>query len=225
VKTGRLRAISRGLDSGRIRRCTPVGCFVIVVCLAASLAPPSATAGEEAKKEAARSKAAAEEKAAARGVEAPPAAPITRGEAQAVDQSGKEPLDNAITCLARTIYWEARDSTAADMEAIASVVMNRVGHEGFPGTVCGVVKEGEEQKACQFSWWCDGLPDTAQNEKSYGVAKEIARKALNRQLTDLAHGALYFHNKGSTPAWAKQYIETAAIGGHVFYKPRGGKAK
>jgi len=27
---------------------------------------------------------------------------------QAVDPGGEEPLDQAITCLARTIYWEAK---------------------------------------------------------------------------------------------------------------------
>jgi spore germination cell wall hydrolase CwlJ-like protein len=47
-------------------------------------------------------------------------------------------LDDAITCLARTIYWEARGEAIVDMEAIASVVMNRLGHEGFPTTICNV---------------------------------------------------------------------------------------
>jgi spore germination cell wall hydrolase CwlJ-like protein len=29
--------------------------------------------------------------------------------------------------------------------------MNRLGHKGFPNTICGVVKQGHEQGACQFS--------------------------------------------------------------------------
>ena len=28
------------------------------------------------------------------------------------------------------------------MESVASVVMNRLGHDGFPNTVCEVVKQG-----------------------------------------------------------------------------------
>ena len=134
------------------------------------------------RKKSAKSKAALEEKASVQGTKVPPADTITRSEAQAVDPAGKERLDDAITCLARTIYWEARSSGVADMEAIANVVMNRLGHEGFPSTICGIVKQRKNHGACQFSWWCSGRPDTAQDEKSYAVAKEIARRALNREL-------------------------------------------
>jgi spore germination cell wall hydrolase CwlJ-like protein len=165
------------------------------------------------------------EKATAEGSKVPPSNTITKGEAQAVDPFGRESLDDPIICLARTIYWEARSSGVADMEAIASVVTNRLNHDGFPSTICGIVKQGQEQHACQFSWWCDGRPDLAQEEKSYAVAKEIARRAINRQLKDPTNGALYFRRRGSTPDWAKKYIKTATLDDHVFYKPRNGEAK
>ncbi len=150
---------------------------------------------------------------------------ITKTEAQAVDPSGEMPLDDALTCLARTIYWEARGEETAGIEAIANVVMNRLGHEGFPDTICEVVKQGSEQGACQFSWWCDGLPDDAQEEEPYSVAKEIARKTLNKQLQDRTGGALYFHRKDITPHWAAEYVRTVVIGKHIFYKPHDGAAK
>jgi spore germination cell wall hydrolase CwlJ-like protein len=150
---------------------------------------------------------------------------ITKPEAQAVDPVGEEPLNDAITCLSRTIYWEARGEGAAGMEAVANVVMNRLGHAGFPNTICGVVRQGRERGACQFSWWCDGRSDDAEEAKSYAVAKEIARKALNRQLTDQTGGALYFHQRKATPSWSAEYIKTVEIGEFVFYKPHGGTAK
>ena len=53
-------------------------------------------------------------------------------------------MDDAITCLARTIYWEAKRKDGAQMEAIANVVMNRLGHKGFPNTICGVVDQGHD---------------------------------------------------------------------------------
>ena len=134
-------------------------------------------------------------------------------------------MDDAITCLARTIYWEARGTGKTEMHAVANVVMNRLGHEGFPDTICAVVKQGREEKACQFSWWCDGLPDSAQEKKPYDAAKDIARKALNRQLSDLSGGALYFFSKGVTPDWAKKYVRTASIGKFVFCNPPGEKAR
>jgi spore germination cell wall hydrolase CwlJ-like protein len=154
-----------------------------------------------------------------------PSDAITKPEAQAVDPSGENPLDDALTCLARTIYWEARGEEAVGIEAIANVVMNRLGHEGFPETICEVVKQGLEQGACQFSWWCDGLPDDAQEEEAYSVAKEIARKALNKQLQDRTGGAFYFHRKDLTPQWVAEYVKTVVIGKHVFYKPEDGSAK
>ena len=168
-----------------------------------------------------------EEKASAQGGEASPGpgGKITKGEAQAVDPAGKEPLEEAITCLARTIYWEARGEDEASMQAVANVVMNRLGHEGFPDTICGVVKQGREQGSCQFSWWCDGRPDQAQNEVEYARAKEVARKVLNGELKDRTDGATYFHNRKVRPAWAVKYIKTATVGEHIFYKPEGGKAK
>ena len=168
-----------------------------------------------------------EAKAAPEGSKVPPtpAQIITKPQAQAVDPTGEELMDDAITCFARSIYWEARGEGDAGMEAIANVVMNRIGHKGFPNTICGVVKQGHEQGACQFSWWCDGHSDDAADEESYSHAKEIARKALNRQLRDRTGGALYFHQRKVAPHWSKEYIRTAEVGEHVFYKPAGGEAK
>ncbi|MNG04865.1 Cell Wall Hydrolase [compost metagenome] len=110
------------------------------------------------------------------------------------------------------------------MEAVASVVMNRLGHEGFPDTVCAVVKQGSETKNCQFSWWCDGRSDQVQEETQYTIAKEIARKALNKQLNDRTHGAMYFHDRNVHPDWASKYIKTTETSMFLFYKPKGGEA-
>ena len=148
-----------------------------------------------------------------------PAEKLTPSEAQAVDPAGKAPLDDSLTCLARTLYWEAKGADAKDMAAVASVVLNRLGQDGFPDTICGVVKQGVENKACQFSWWCDGRPDQVEEPQRYDVAKEIARKALNQQLQDSTGGALYFHDRSVHPAWAKTYRRTAKTTHFLFYKP------
>ncbi|MFW7262020.1 cell wall hydrolase [Pseudomonas juntendi] len=148
-----------------------------------------------------------------------PAEKLTPSEAQAVDPAGKAPLDDSLTCLARTLYWEAKGADASDMAAVASVVLNRLGQDGFPDTICGVVKQGVESKACQFSWWCDGRPDQVEEPQRYDVAKEIARKALNQQLQDSTGGALYFHDRSVHPAWAKTYRRTAKTTHFLFYKP------
>ena len=201
----------------------------IATCLAISLFLGQAIAADQAQKaEIADSKAEVlEEKAAPDGskVLPTPAQLISKLQVQAVDPIGEEPLDGVITCLARSIYWEARGKGDTGMEAVANVVMNRVGHEGFPNTICGVVKQGHEQGACQFSCWCDGRSDDAKEDESYAIAKEIARKALNRQLKDRTGGALYFHHRRVVPDWSKEYIRTVEIGEFIFYKPAGGQAK
>lgn len=201
----------------------------VTTCLAAILLVGQATAADPAQKvEATENKAEVlEQNAAANGSKAlpTPSEIITKTEAQAVDPVGAEPLNDTLTCLSRTIYWEAKGEGAAGMEAIANVVMNRLGHEGFSNTICEVVMQGRERGACQFSWWCDGRSDDAEEEKPYAIAKEIARKALNRQLTDQTGGALYFHQRKVTPSWAAEYIKTVEVGEHIFYKPHGGEAK
>lgn len=189
----------------------------------------SATANDQNQKaEVAKEKAEIlEEKASSEGnkTHPDPAELITKPQVQAVDPTGDEPMDDAITCLARTIYWEARGMNTTGMEAVANVVMNRVGHEGFPETVCRVVKQGQEEGACQFSWWCDGRPDDAKEDESYATAKDITRKALNRQLKDRTNGALYFHHRKVTPSWSKEYMKTVEVEEFLFYKPAAGKAK
>ncbi|MEJ5862743.1 cell wall hydrolase [Pseudomonas farsensis] len=144
---------------------------------------------------------------------------LTPTEVQAVDPVGQAPMDDSITCLARTIYWEAKGADERDMSAVASVVLNRLGHEGFPDSICGVVKQGVESKSCQFSWWCDGRPDQVEETDRYTVAKEIARKALNQQLKDPTGGALYFHDRSVKPDWIKAYRRTAQTTHFLFYKP------
>ncbi|BBP76802.1 hypothetical protein PHLH7_29060 [Pseudomonas sp. Ost2] len=201
----------------------------IAGCLATALATGSAIAAEpEPKPEVAIDKAQVLEQKAA-DKESPAAEPkaptLTKVEAQVVDPAGDAAVADTITCLSRTIYWEAKGGQPADMEAVASVVLNRLGHEGFPATICEVVKQGSEKKACQFSWWCDGRSDEVQEEDRYTVAKEIARKALNQQLKDRTHGAMYFHDRSVTPDWVKQYIKTAETDKFLFYKPRDDKAK
>ncbi len=202
-------------------------CRLMTLIWLAVILSGQAIAAEQAIKEAAENKASVlEQKAAAEGSKEHPSPSeiITRPEAQAVDPAGAEPLDDAITCLARSIYWEAKGEGAAGMEAVANVVMNRLGHEGFPNTVCEVVMQGQERGSCQFSWWCDGLSDDVQEEKAYEIAKEIARKALNRQLTDRTDGAMYFHQRKVNPDWSSKFINTVAVGKHIFYKPDNGAA-
>lgn len=196
--------------------------LTIAICLAALLlGSPAFATGQTEPAESAVSKARdLEQEIVGQGREtATSTEPITEHEVQAVDPAGAGPLDDAITCLARTIYWEAKGESTDDMEAVANVVVNRLGHGDFPSTVCEVVKEGSEQGTCQFSWWCDGRPDDTAEDEPYENAKEVARQALNGELADRTDGALYFHDRNVAPNWGNEFIKTLEGGAFVFYKP------
>ena len=45
-------------------------------------------------------------------------------------------------CLALVMYWEARGEGQIGMQAVGSVVLNRVVHPQFPNSVCGVIYQG-----------------------------------------------------------------------------------
>ena len=190
--------------------------------MAFALAHPVYAAGQQQAEKALQKAETLEQKAVERGSSPNPSRSetITKPEVQAVDPTGQAPLDDAITCLARTIYWEAKGQAVDQMEAVANVVMNRLQTDDFPRSVCDVVKQGSETGSCQFSWWCDGRPDSVQEEVPYTQAKEVARRALNGQLKDHTDGALFFHNRNVSPSWAKTFKRTHRAGDFLFYKPR-----
>lgn len=130
---------------------------------------------------------------------------------------GARPLDTDEVCLARTVYFEARGLPERDLAAVAHVVLNRVRHRDYPGTVCAVVREGGETPPCQFSWWCDGRSDRPRDRAEYARAVSVARAVLAGGTADPTGGAILFHNDRVRPAWARVARRTARIGPHTFY--------
>src|SRR5690242_21269355 len=91
----------------------------LVVCLGAAALMAWVTAAEEPagtpleggqpspeKAKTAERKAERLEEKAAEGGAPSRSQRITGAEAQAVDPAGAKPLDDPLTCLARTVYWE-----------------------------------------------------------------------------------------------------------------------
>lgn len=125
-------------------------------------------------------------------------------------------------CLATAIYFEARGESDRGQRAVADVILARVRTAGWPKTICGVVYQGSGRRTgCQFSFACDGRADVPRGE-AWLDAKEIAADALDENGGDEAslRSALYFHNRGVRPGWARHMVRVARIGGHIFYRPR-----
>lgn len=131
-------------------------------------------------------------------------------------------------CLAQNIYFEARGSTLADRAAVADVTLNRVQANGFPSTICGVVKQARHDKQgnlvknqCQFSWYCDGKKKFIKDAAAWDDAKELAWNIIhNKTYRGITEGATHYHTAKIKPYWRKAFTEVAQIGAHIYYKPK-----
>jgi spore germination cell wall hydrolase CwlJ-like protein len=123
-------------------------------------------------------------------------------------------------CLATAIYFEARSESDRGQVAVGQVILNRVESEAFPDTICEVVYQGEERRnACQFSFACDGLPETASNRKAWRKASKIAMEVLgSKNLIGSIRNATFYHANYAEPSWARKMTRLATIGRHVFYR-------
>jgi spore germination cell wall hydrolase CwlJ-like protein len=115
------------------------------------------------------------------------------------------------------VYFEARGEHPDAQLAVAEVVMNRVVDPRFAGDVCSVVKEdwGPASHDCQFSFWCDGLPEKPADALAWSTARDIAQKALDGDV--LGHGATHYHAVSVHPWWADTLEPVGMIGNHIFY--------
>jgi spore germination cell wall hydrolase CwlJ-like protein len=130
-----------------------------------------------------------------------------------------ETYDQARQCLAQAIYFEARSEPAEGWVAVADVVLNRARDPRFPASICGVVFQGEYRRhKCQFSFACDGVSDTAYNQRLWEKALRLASYKLatlseEPSLTEATH----YHADYVDPYWSSNMTRLAKIGRHIFY--------
>jgi spore germination cell wall hydrolase CwlJ-like protein len=148
-------------------------------------------------------------------------APITggfdRGEAIATNE-------RELWCLATAIYFEARGEPYRGQVAVAQVVQNRVEDHRYPDSICGVVFQNQNRRnACQFSFACDGIPETINDQRSWAQAEDIAKRFMAGELYLTEVGtATHYHATYVRPAWAPRMTKLTQIGLHVFYKFKSG---
>ncbi|SDE46401.1 cell wall hydrolase [Limimaricola pyoseonensis] len=156
--------------------------------------------------------------AADRGIELATAAGRQDYEAMLAAQPGGKG-DAEWNCLTEALYFEARGEALKGQFAVAEVILNRVDSPDYPDSVCGVVRQGTGRKyACQFSYYCDGLPDTVNDKGSWKKLGRIASIMLEDGPRELTAGATHYHTKAVNPSWAGRIPRTASIGAHLFYR-------
>ena len=137
-------------------------------------------------------------------------------------------------CLAKNMYYEARNQGLAGQLAVSLVVMNRVKDKRYPNTICEVVYQGPISKwwlkekgkivpirnRCQFSWYCDGKSDDPKNKKKYKFFLDLSRDLVygNMQVVDITEGATHYHADYVYPDWRKTKTKTIEVADHIFYR-------
>lgn len=115
-------------------------------------------------------------------------------------------------CLAMNIYHESRSEVVEGQIAVAHVTVNRVGHNNWPDTICGVVYQNK-----QFSWTHTIKDHTPYEKKAWDQALVIARDVIIGNTVDPTNGATFYHANYVNPSWAKQMKVSKVIGVHIFY--------
>jgi hypothetical protein len=129
-------------------------------------------------------------------------------------------------CLAEAIYFEARSEPEEGQAAVAQVILNRVRHQNYPDTVCGVVYQNRHRfLACQFTFACEGKSLRITEAEPWRVAVQIATDVVSGKtyLSDVG-ASTHYHADYVRPHWAKRLKRMDTIGRHTFYKLRPGQA-
>lgn len=122
--------------------------------------------------------------------------------------------DEDRVCMAKNIYFEARNESRKGQVAIALVTLQRVKDPRYPNTVCGVVYDNK-----QFSWYWDGLSDSIRNPTSYQEIALLASAMLDADtaIHDFTYGSTHYHATYVDPYWTEFMILKAKIDTHIFY--------
>lgn len=136
------------------------------------------------------------------------------------DLSGSDPLDRrrALLCLTQAVYYEAGFEPIEGRRAVAQVVLNRMRHQAFPKSVCGVVYQGAREPVCQFSFVCDNSLYRRPALGAWKEAERVAAAALDGYVERSIGTATHYHADYVAPYWAPRLAKISKIGAHIFYR-------
>ena len=125
----------------------------------------------------------------------------------------------ALTCLASAEYYEAGNQDEDGERAVAQVVLNRVRHPAFPGSICSVVYQGSTRPTgCQFTFTCDGSLNRQPDADGWRRAMRVAQAALGGYVYAPVGWSTHYHADYVVPYWAATMAKDAVVGAHLFYR-------
>lgn len=128
-------------------------------------------------------------------------------------------MDKQTEIFAKTLYGEARGEGLKGLEAVASVIINRVKKPCWWGRTIQEVC----LKPAQFSCWNKDDPNRQvlnsdlSADPIFDVCKRIAVRAIKGLLPDMTKGSTHYHTLSVHPKWASALVPNAQIGNHLFY--------
>jgi spore germination cell wall hydrolase CwlJ-like protein len=150
-------------------------------------------------------------------------------------EAGGEPTEGKIAVGVVTLN-RAQDGrfgkTVCDVVKARTVVVKsqevkrnevvQVGYFGRPETVEKKEVVVQQVPVCQFSWVCAGYARSPKTDderwiESQEIAQKLARGEYEEERSKYG-SALFFHNSGIRPIWAKTKQLVARTGRHIFYE-------
>jgi spore germination cell wall hydrolase CwlJ-like protein len=117
-------------------------------------------------------------------------------------------IDQALMCLATTIFMEASVEPEQAQIGVGYVLMRRADFE--PKRICLEMK-----KPYQFSWYGIIHPPHIIDQKYY----DLAHKILNRKVYDYSYGATSFHDDSiNKPKSWYRMVKVVQWSHMIFYK-------
>jgi len=126
-----------------------------------------------------------------------------------------------IEILAMTLWAEAADKPVRAIEALASLVMNRLrgGRDPDARHIAAICRA-----PFLFSCWNRRDPRHAAlraippGDAAFAICRRIAQRAASGLLPDPTSGATLWHDAAHLPAWAVAQTNITEIGGLCFYR-------
>ena len=139
--------------------------------------------------------------------------------AYAFAKAGEYDRLRAVECLTAAVYYEAAIESDDGQRAVAQVVLNRVRHPAYPGSVCGVVFQGSERSTgCQFTFTCDGSLARTPSTAGWARARKVAEEALGGHVFKPVGWSTHYHTNWVVPYWSSSLTKAANVGTHIFYR-------
>jgi spore germination cell wall hydrolase CwlJ-like protein len=123
------------------------------------------------------------------------------------------------TCLAATLYLEARDQPVLGQIAVAEVALRRQANSPWPDDLCRVLTQPK-----QFALSLVSQRYLFRNLPAWNRAWAIAGATMQRwsingeRLSVVPEADHFFAHHRVTPAWAASGEQVARIGDHAFYR-------